>query len=52
MKKHQVSLKPVDWIEEPAKRYLQSFSYRQRLDELVQKEIMRAEKAAKRKAGK
>ena len=46
VRKHQVSLKPVDWIEAPAKRYLQSASYKQRLDELVQKEIDRAEKAA------
>lgn len=46
VKRQQVSLKPVDWIEAPAKRYLQSSFYRQRLDELVQKEIARAEKAA------
>lgn len=46
VRKHQVSLKPVDWIEAPAMRYLQSASYKQRLDELVQKEIDRAEKAA------
>ena len=49
VKKHQVSLKPVDWIEAPAKSYLQGSSYRQRLDELVQKEIGRSEKAAQRK---
>lgn len=52
IRKQQVTLKPVDWIEAPAKRYLQSPSYRQRLDELVQKEITRAEKAAQRRAGK
>ena len=46
VKRQQISLKPVDWIEAPAKRYIQSSSYRQRLDELVQKEIARAEKAA------
>ena len=50
IKKHQITLKPVDWIEAPAKSYLQGSSYRQRLDELVQKEIDRAEKAAQRKA--
>ena len=50
IRKQQVTLKPVDWIEATAKRYLQSSSYRQRLDELVQKEIDRAEKAAQRKA--
>ena len=49
IRKHQVTLKPVDWIEAPARRYLQSSSYRQRLDELVQKEIDRVEKAAQRK---
>lgn len=49
VKKHLVTLKPVDWIEAPAKSYLQGSSYRQRLDELVQKEIDRAEKAAQRK---
>ena len=46
VKKHQVRLKPVDWVEGPAKRYLSSSAYRQRLDELTQKEITRAEKAA------
>ena len=50
IRKQQVTLKPVDWIEAPAKRYLQSSSYRQRLDELVQKEIDRADKAAQRKS--
>ncbi|MBP5163773.1 MAG: hypothetical protein ILP16_12465 [Spirochaetales bacterium] len=50
IRKQQVTLKPVDWIESPAKRYLSSSSYRQRLDQLVQKEIDRAEKAAQRKA--
>ncbi len=50
VRKHQVKLKPVDWIEAPGKRYLTSSSYRQRLDELVQKEIDRAEKAAQRRA--
>ena len=34
IKKHQITLKPVDWIEAPAKSYLQGSSYRQRLDEL------------------
>ena len=51
VKKHQVTLKSVDWIEAPAKRYLQSASYRQRLEELVQKEIARAEKAAMKHNG-
>ena len=50
VKKHQITLKPLDWIEAPAKRYLSGSSYRQRLEDLVQKEIDRAEKAAQRKA--
>ena len=50
IRKQQITLKPVDWIEAPAKRYLQSSSYRQRLEELVQKETDRAEKASQRKA--
>ena len=50
VKKQSVTLKPVDWIEAPASRFLTSMSYKQRLDELVQKEIDRAEKAARKKA--
>lgn len=49
VKKHQVSLKPVDWIEAPAKKYLSGSGYKARLEELIQKEIERAEKAAQRK---
>ena len=50
IRKHQVTLKPKDWIEAPAKQYLSSSSYREKLEQLVQKEIDRAEKAAARKA--
>ena len=49
IRKHQITLKPKDWIEAPAKQYLQGAFYRQRLGDLVQKEIDRAEKAAQRK---
>jgi len=49
VRKHQVHLKPVDWVEGPAKRYLSSSAYRQRLEELTQKEITRAEKAASKR---
>ncbi|MBR6235025.1 MAG: hypothetical protein IKR01_04165, partial [Spirochaetales bacterium] len=52
IRRHSVTLKPRDWIEAPAKQYLASSSYRERLEQLVQKEIDRAEKAALRKAMK
>lgn len=52
VRRHSVTLKPRDWIEAPAKQYLASSSYRERLEQLVQKEIDRAEKAALRKAMK
>ena len=50
VKRHSVTLKPRDWIEAPAKQYLSSSSYRERLDKLIQKEIDRAEKTAAKKA--
>ena len=50
VKRHSLTLKPRDWIEAPAKQYLSSSSYRERLDQLIQKEIDRAEKAAAKKA--
>ena len=50
VKRHFVTLKPRDWIEAPAKQYLSSSSYRERLDQLIQKEIDKAEKAAAKKA--
>lgn len=52
IKRKQIRLKPVDWIEGPAKRYLSSSAYKQRINELVEKEILRAEKAAAKKAAK
>lgn len=52
VRKKAVTLKPRDWIESPAKQYLSSSAYRERLERLVQKEIDRAEKAAQRKAQK
>ena len=52
IRRHSVTLKPRDWIEAPAKQYLASSSYRERLEQLVQKEIDRAEKAALRTAMK
>lgn len=52
VRKKTVTLKPRDWIESPAKQYLSSSAYREKLEQLVQKEIDRAEKAAQRKAQK
>ena len=52
VKRKQIRLNPVDWIEGPAKRYLSSSAYKQRINELVEKEILRAEKAAAKKAAK
>ncbi len=46
VKRNTVNLKPVDWIEAPAKKFLSGSSYKKRLEELTQKEIARAEKAA------
>ena len=46
IRKKQVSIPSRDWVEGPAKQYLSSMSYRQKLDELVDKELIRAEKAA------
>ena len=52
IRKHSVTLKPRDWVESPAKQYLASSSYHERLEQLVQREIDRAEKAAQRKTAK
>ena len=52
VKRKQIQLKSLDWIEGPAKRYLSSSAYKQRINELIEKEILRAEKAAARKASK
>lgn len=44
IRKRSVSIKPRDWVAEPAKRYLESAEYRKKLDLMMQKEIERAEK--------
>lgn len=49
IRKHQVTIPERNWVESPAKQYLSSISYRQKIDSLVDKEIQRAEKAAQKK---
>jgi len=49
IRKHEVTMKPNDWVEGPAKQYLSGSSYKQKLDALLEKEIQRAEKAAQKK---
>lgn len=44
VKKHSVKLPEMDYISKPAERYLGSSEYRQRIDQLVQKEIDKLEK--------
>ena len=48
IRKKSVSIKPRDWVAEPAKRYLESAEYRKKLDLMMQKEIERAEKEKRR----
>lgn len=42
--KHSVTLPERDWVEKPARDYIDSPSYKAKLDSLVQKEIDKAEK--------
>lgn len=49
IRKHQVTIPERNWVEQPTKQYLNSISYRQKIDSLVDKEIKRAEKAAQKK---
>lgn len=49
VRKHSVTIPARDWVEQPVKEYLNSSSYRQKLENLVQKEVERAEKAARKK---
>ncbi len=46
---HSVQLKAHDFAEAPVKRYLLSSDFRIKLDQLVEKEIIKIEKKAKRK---
>lgn len=44
IRKHSVTLPERDWVEKPAKNYIDSPSYKAKLDSLVQKEVDKAEK--------
>ncbi len=47
IRKHTITIPERDWVEKPARDYIDSPSYKAKLDSLVQKEI---DKAKKRKA--
>jgi len=51
VRKHEVTIKPHDFVEGPVKAYLSSQGYREKLDALMRKEVERAEKAAAGKQG-
>ncbi len=44
IRKHSVTLVERDWVEKPARDYIDSPSYKAKLDTLVQREIDKAEK--------
>lgn len=46
---HSVTIEARDWVEGPAKQYIDSLAYKQKIDALIEKEIKRAEKAAQKK---
>ncbi len=48
IRKHSVTIPERDWVEKPARDYIDSPSYKAKLDTLVQKEIDRAERSASR----
>lgn len=50
VKAHSVTLPERDWVEGPARKYLESSELKERLDVLAQKEITKAEKAAQKRA--
>ena len=50
VRKHSVTIPERDWVSGPAKRYLASSELKTKLDQLTQREIDKAEKAAQRKA--
>lgn len=50
VKTHSVQLKAHDFVEAPVKRYLLSSDFKAKLDQLVEKEVIKIEKKAKRKA--
>jgi hypothetical protein len=50
VKVHSVKLPERDFVSSPVKAYLQSAAFRQKLDQLVEKEVIKIEKKAKGKA--
>ena len=48
IRKHSVTIPKRDWVEKPARDYIDSPSYKAKLDSLVQREIERAEKHSSR----
>ena len=51
IRKHSVTIPERDWVEKPARDYIDSPSYKAKLDSLVQKEIDKAEKRKARSEG-
>lgn len=51
IRKHSVTIPERDWVEKPAKDYIDSPAYKAKLDSLVQKEIDKAEKRKAKSEG-
>ena len=51
IRKHSVVIPERDWVEKPARDYIDSPSYKAKLDSLVQKEIDKAEKRKAKSEG-
>lgn len=49
IRKHSVTIPEKDWVAGPAKRYMASSELKEKLDQLTQREIDRAEKASQKK---
>ena len=46
IRKHSITIPERDWVTEPAKRYMASSQLKAKIEQLTQKEIDKAEKAA------
>lgn len=51
IRKHSITIPEQDWVEKPAKDYIDSPAYKAKLDSLVQKEIDKAEKRKAKNEG-
>ena len=49
-RKHSITIPERDWVAEPAKRYMASSQLKDRIEQLTQKEIDKAERAAAKKS--